>query len=207
MLIVFSPLMLVIAVLIVLDSPGPAIFKQERVGSRRRVSGRLESWKITTFTFYKFRTMHHHADPGIHRAFVRAFASNDRSGMAALNGEKTKTRKLTNDLRITRVGRFLRKSSLDELPQLWNVLKGDMSMVGPRPVPAYEFAEYRPWHRERLNALPGLTGLWQVSGRSRVSFDKAIQMDIEYVHRQTLWLDIKILLLTIPAVLSGQGAK
>ena len=111
------------------------------------------------------------------------------------------------DPRITRVGRVLRKTSLDELPQLFNVLKGDMSLVGPRPVPTYEVAEYQAWHRERLAALPGITGLWQVKGRCQVSFDEMIRMDIDYVRSRSLWLDVKLLFLTIPAVLSGRGAE
>jgi lipopolysaccharide/colanic/teichoic acid biosynthesis glycosyltransferase len=115
--------------------------------------------------------------------------------------------KLSNDPRVTRVGHILRKTSLDELPQLVNVLKGEMSLVGPRPLPTYEVAEYQAWHRERLAALPGITGLWQVQGRCEVTFEEQVQMDIEYVRNQSLWQDIKILLSTIPAVVSGRGAE
>jgi lipopolysaccharide/colanic/teichoic acid biosynthesis glycosyltransferase len=108
---------------------------------------------------------------------------------------------------VTRVGHILRKTSLDELPQLVNVLKGEMSLVGPRPLPTYEVAEYQAWHRERLAALPGITGLWQVQGRCEVTFEEQVQMDIEYVRKQSLWQDIKILFSTIPAVVSGRGAE
>jgi lipopolysaccharide/colanic/teichoic acid biosynthesis glycosyltransferase len=116
------------------------------------------------------------------------------------------TVKLTDDPRITRVGRFLRRTSLDELPQLLNVLKGEMSLVGPRPVPPYEAAAYQDWHRERLAGLPGITGLWQVKGRGLVSFTEMVRMDIEYLRSQSTWLDFKIMLATIPAVLFGRGA-
>ena len=114
--------------------------------------------------------------------------------------------KLANDGRVTRIGRILRKTSLDELPQLWNVIKGDMSLVGPRPVPLYEVAEYWPWQMQRLEATPGITGLWQVTGRGIVTADEMIDLDIEYIKRQTLWVDLKIMLLTVPAVMSGRGA-
>jgi lipopolysaccharide/colanic/teichoic acid biosynthesis glycosyltransferase len=205
-LIALSPLMLVIAVLVVLDSPGSAIFKQERVGSKRRVTGRLETWEVTTFTFYKFRTMHNHADSGIHRAYVQAFIHNDHKGMAALQGQEAQINKLANDPRVTRLGRILRRSSLDELPQLWNVLKGDMSLVGPRPPIPYEVDMYKPWHRRRLQAKPGLTGLWQVTARSSADFDEMVNLDIWYIERQSLWLDLKILLKTPLVVLAGKGA-
>jgi lipopolysaccharide/colanic/teichoic acid biosynthesis glycosyltransferase len=159
-------------------------------------------WEIREFPCYKFRSMVQHADPSAHQQFVKAFAE----GRVEPSQAGHTRFKLTDDPRVTRVGRVLRKTSLDELPQLVNVLKGDMSLVGPRPVPAYEVAEYRAWHRERLAALPGITGLWQVNGRCQVSFDDMIDMDIEYVRNRSLRLDVKILLLTIPAVLSGRGA-
>jgi lipopolysaccharide/colanic/teichoic acid biosynthesis glycosyltransferase len=117
------------------------------------------------------------------------------------------TVKLTNDPRITRIGHLLRKTSLDEIPQFLNVLRGEMSLVGPRPVPTYEVAEYQAWHYQRLAAAPGLTGLWQVTGRGQVSFDEMIEMDIEYVRNKSLWLDLKILVLTVFVVLSGRGAS
>jgi lipopolysaccharide/colanic/teichoic acid biosynthesis glycosyltransferase len=201
-LVVLSPLLLLIAILIKLDGPGPLIFAQERVGARRRSRGGRTTWEIRTFRVYKFRTMVHNADQSLHQAYVKAFVDG-RLAAADVTGA---TFKLTNDPRVTRVGRILRRTSLDELPQLVNVLKGDMSLVGPRPVPTYEVAEYQPWHRERLAALPGITGLWQVSARCQVSFEDMIRLDIEYVRNWSLWRDVRILLLTIPAVLSGRGA-
>lgn len=203
MLVVLMPLLLLIALLIKLDSPGPVIFVQDRVGARRRTSAGRTTWEIRTFRLYKFRSMVDKADDSIHRAYIKAFVDGQVEASDA-NGTKFK---LTNDRRVTRVGRVLRKSSLDELPQLVNVLKGEMSLVGPRPVPAYEVAEYKPWHRERLAALPGITGAWQVSGRCQVSFEDMIRMDIDYVRNRSLWLDVQILLLTVPAVLSGRGAE
>jgi lipopolysaccharide/colanic/teichoic acid biosynthesis glycosyltransferase len=202
LLLIFTALlMLLIAVLIKLDTPGPVFFVQERVGARRRSKGGTV-WETQTFPFYKFRSMVWGADQSIHQAHVKAFIA---SHAEPSNASRT-TFKLTNDPRVTRVGRILRKTSLDELPQLMNVLKGEMSLVGPRPFPTYEVAEYQASHYARLAALPGITGLWQVKGRCQVSFDEMIDMDIEYIHNQSLWLDIKILLLTIPAVLSGRGA-
>jgi lipopolysaccharide/colanic/teichoic acid biosynthesis glycosyltransferase len=202
-LVILSPVMAVIAVSIVLDSGWPIIFAQERVGARRWTRDRYAYWRQTTFTFYKFRSMVQDADPSMHQAFIKAFVEGGVEPSDA-GGPKFK---LTNDPRVTGVGRILRKTSLDEVPQLVNVLKGEMSLVGPRPLPLYEVAGYRDWHRERLAALPGITGLWQVRGRCQVTFEEQIRMDIEYVRSQSLWLDLKILLLTIPAVLSGRGAE
>jgi lipopolysaccharide/colanic/teichoic acid biosynthesis glycosyltransferase len=194
------------ALLIKLDSPGPAIFKQKRVGSKRRADGQRESWEVNTFTLCKFRTMCKDADPELHRAFVQAFIRNDHKGMAVLQGEDTQTHKLVHDPRVTRLGRFLRRSSLDELPQLWNVLKGDMSVVGPRPPVLYEVDKYEPWHRQRMEAKPGLTGLWQVTARSSAEFDEMVRLDIQYIERQSFWLDLEILLKTPLVVLRGKGA-
>ncbi|MDP8923309.1 MAG: sugar transferase [Chloroflexota bacterium] len=201
-LILLAPLLLVIALLIKLDSAGPAVFVQERVGARRRTKDGRMVWEIRNFSVYKFRSMVHNADESVHQAYIKAWI--DGQAAAAHQGV---TFKLTKDPRVTRVGRILRKTSLDELPQLFNVLKGDMSLVGPRPVPTYEVAEYQDWHRERLAALPGITGLWQVKGRCQVSFEEMIRMDIDYVRSRSLWLDVKLLFLTIPAVLSGRGAE
>lgn len=203
LLILLMPLMLLIAALISLDSPGPIIYIQERVGSRRRSHWGQTFWEIQNFQFYKFRSMVHNADPALHEAYIKAFVE----GRAKIQDEAGGKFKLTHDPRVTRVGRILRRTSLDELPQLINVLKGEMSLVGPRPVPLYEAAQYQARHYERLASLPGLTGLWQVKGRCQVTFEEMIEMDIRYVHQQSLWLDIKILLLTIPAVLSGRGAE
>lgn len=203
LLILVLPLMLLIAILIRLDSPGPVFFVQERVGARRRSLGRQTIWEIQNFSLYKFRSMVRDADPSVHQAFAKAFIEGQIETPKAA-GVKFK---LAKDPRVTKVGRILRKTSLDELPQLFNVLKGEMSLVGPRPVPIYEVAQYQAWHRERLAAMPGISGLWQVTGRCQVTFDEMILLDIEYVRRQSLWLDLKILFLTIPAVLIGRGAE
>lgn len=196
------PIGVVCAFLIRRDSRGPVLFRQERVGSKPiRIGGRVR-WQRTTFTIYKFRTMVVDADQSIHRTAVEAYAA----GEAALGVEADAPYKLTNDPRITRVGRWLRRTSLDELPQLINVLKGEMSLVGPRPLPAYEVSLYRPWHHERLCAKPGVTGLWQVEGRGRTSFDEGTALDISYVRGWNLLLDLEILMRTIPAVFSRRGA-
>ena len=195
--------MLLIAILIKVDTPGPVFFVQERVGTRRRSQGGRTVWEVRTFHVYKFRSMVHNADQSVHQAYIKAFTQGHVEA-SDVSGAKFK---LGNDPRVTRVGRFLRKTSLDELPQLLNVLAGEMSLVGPRPVPTYEAAEYQAWHWERLAALPGITGLWQVMGRGEVPFEDMIRMDIEYVRNRSLWLDLRILLLTIPAVLSRRGAQ
>lgn len=235
-LVILSPLMALIGLLIVLGSGWPAVFAQERVGPRRWTRGGFAYWRRTSFTCYKFRTMVQNADPHVHRAFVQAFIRNDREGMAAVQRlcgeassgpdsafaqafvrgdgggtaaaqrEESQLCKLVHDPRVTRLGRFLRRSSLDELPQLWNVLRGDMSLVGPRPPIPYEVDEYEPWHRQRLKTKPGLTGLWQVTARSSADFDEMVRLDIQYIEHQSLWLDLKILLKTPRAVLSGKGA-
>lgn len=203
LLVFLSPLMLLIAVLIKLDTRGPVIFVQERVGARRRYKGGRVIWEVQNFPFYKFRSMVHGADQSLHEAYIKAWVD----GSVEASGAAGAKFKLHNDPRVTRVGRILRKTSLDELPQLVNVLKGEMSLVGPRPVPTYEVAKYEAWHYDRLAAWPGITGIWQVNGRCQVSFDEMIRMDIEYVRSQSLWLDVKILFLTIPAALSGRGAE
>jgi lipopolysaccharide/colanic/teichoic acid biosynthesis glycosyltransferase len=146
------------------------------------------------------------ADSALHKAYVQALIRRDEIGMAAAQNGETPTRKLVNDRRVTRLGRFLRRSSLDELPQLWNVLKGDMSLVGPRPPIPYEVEAYELWHWKRLEAIPGMTGLWQVEARSSVGFDEMVRLDIWYAEHQSLWMDLKILLKTPFAVLSMRGA-
>ncbi len=205
LLVVLFPVLVIIALAIKLDSPGPVLFVQDRVGLRKRSRGKGKRWEIGTFSCYKFRTMYDGTDQRLHREYIKALARGE-TGSDAVPGEGRRSFKLSDDPRVTRVGKVLRKTSLDELPQLLNVLKDEMSLVGPRPVPPYEVDEYEEWHRERLITLAGITGLWQVRGRSSVPFDEMICMDIEYVHTQSLWLDLKILLLTIPAVLSGKGA-
>jgi lipopolysaccharide/colanic/teichoic acid biosynthesis glycosyltransferase len=225
LLIALAPIILVIAIMIKLDSPGPIIFRQKRVGTRRKEANGRNLWEMKTFTFYKFRSMRADADSELHRAFIKAFMEEDYERMAdiqqacqeetveprdaftaAFLPEQEQALKLTQDPRVTPVGRVLRKTSLDEVPQLWNVLKGEMSLVGPRPDLPYSVADYKPWHFERLNAQPGITGLWQVEGRSQVSWDDLVRMDIEYIQNQSLWLDLKILLKTPLAMLNGKGA-
>lgn len=203
MLIAFLPLLAVIALLIRLDSPGPIVFRQERVGAKRRTLGAKTVWIMQNFTMYKFRSMVADADSSPHEAYIRNFVEGSISPELAPGGKF----KLSNDPRVTRLGQLLRKFSLDELPQLLNVVKGDMSLVGPRPVPTYEVACYRNGDHQRLAALPGITGLWQVRGRCFVSFEEMVRMDVDYIQKATFWFDLKILFLTIPAVLSKRGAE
>jgi lipopolysaccharide/colanic/teichoic acid biosynthesis glycosyltransferase len=187
-LVILSPLFLIVGILVKISSPGPVLFKQERIG----LFGR-------SFEFLKFRTMVVRNDPCIHKDYVKKLIQGQL-------GTK-ETYKLTDDPRITRVGRILRRLSLDELPQFINVLKGEMSLVGPRPPIRYEMENYLCWHRRRVfEAKPGLTGLWQVRGRSRTTFDEMVRMDIRYIEDQCGWLDFKIVLQTPRAVLSGAGA-
>ncbi len=193
LLVVLSPLLLLIAALVKVTSCGPVFFRQARVGEMMK-----------PFTMYKFRTMYVGADYKLHHEFVSSFIK--ASGQVHGPG-KNGFFKLTNDPRVTSVGRILRKTSLDELPQLWNVLRGEMSLVGPRPPLPYEIVEYKPWHRRRvLEARPGITGLWQVAGRSRTTFDEMVRLDLRYARTRCLWTDIKILLATPAAVISGKGA-
>ena len=195
LIVILSPLLVLIALLVKLSSPGPILFRQVRIGQMMK-----------PFMICKFRTMYANAGHGIHHDYVKWFiTSSDKE-----TGEKqTKNQifKLTSDPRITPIGHFLRKTSLDELPQLWNVLVGEMSLVGPRPPLWYELQQYKPWHRHRvLEAKPGVTGLWQVSGRSRTTFDEMVRLDLRYARQQSLWTDIKILFATPMAVISGKGA-
>lgn len=194
-----APLMAVIALAIWIDSPGPVIFRQTRVGARQRPDG---SWIPVEFEVVKFRSMHPGVDESRHREYIAAFVN----GSIEQSDGANRRFKLSDDDRITRVGRFIRRFSLDELPQLFNVLSGEMSLVGPRPVPVYEVEGYANHHRERFNALPGITGLWQVHGRGRVTFEEMVQMDIKYVRERDMWLDIRLLLATIPAAVIGRGA-
>jgi lipopolysaccharide/colanic/teichoic acid biosynthesis glycosyltransferase len=191
LLLVLAPVFLVIAAFVKLTSRGPILFRQVRVGE-----------KATSFTMLKFRTMRGDADHGLHEAFVTRLIKGPVD-LADNNG----LFKIANDPRVTAVGGVLRRTSLDELPQLWNVLWGDMSLVGPRPPLHYEVQQYQTWHRRRfLEAKPGLTGLWQVKGRSRTTFDEMVRLDLQYARKRSLWADIKILLATPAAVISGKGA-
>jgi exopolysaccharide biosynthesis polyprenyl glycosylphosphotransferase len=186
------PLWLIVALLIKWNSPGPIFFKQERVG----MDGRI-------FLVYKFRTMHVDSDHTIHEEYQRVFIA----GLAEANlGDAERPAyKLPADPRITRVGRWLRRTSLDEVPQLFNVLLGDMSVVGPRPPIPYEVEAYELAHRKRLDMKPGLTGLWQVSGRNRLPFEEMVRLDLFYIENWSLLLDLKIILRTVLVVLRGDG--
>lgn len=206
LLALLSPLMLLVAVLIFVYSPGPILFRQERVGAKRHLVGGIFEWKKKNFHCYKFRTMKVNADTAIHQAYIKALIENNEERMTALQGAPTQPRKLVNDSRIIRPGRLIRKLSLDELPQLWNVLRGDMSLIGPRPAIPYEVEMYKPWHLRRLEAQPGITGLQQVTARSTADFDRQVRLDIEYIENQSLWLDIKIIIKTPLVVLLGTGA-
>lgn len=209
-LVFLLPLLAFMALLIKWDSPGPAIFRQERVTARRRERDGEVYWEETPFTIYKFRTMRVDAKSTLHRQFIEAYIAGDDKRMMELQSaqqqEETKY-KLVQDPRVTRVGSFLRKTSLDELPQLWNVLVGDMSLVGPRPPIPYEVELYQYHHHDRLRTIPGLTGWWQVRGRSATSFEEMVRMDVEYIKQQSLGLDIKIIVMTVMAVVNGRGAR
>jgi len=194
-LILLSPIFLIIAAAIKLTSHGPVLFRQSRIGQYGE-----------PFVFLKFRSMYVNNDAGEHREYVRKLIAGTAEKQAS-NGNGSAVYKLTKDSRITRVGSFLRRTSLDELPQFLNVLQGKMSLVGPRPPLAYEVEAYDFWHRRRvLEAKPGITGLWQVNGRSRLKFDDMVRLDLRYARTWSPWLDLKILLRTPGAVVLGEGA-
>lgn len=194
-LLLLTPLLIVIAAVIKLTSKGPILFKQQRVGQYG-----------VRFIFLKFRSMHFQTDAKIHRDYVRQLISAKEEDDRQPDGDRG-VYKMKDDPRVTPVGRFLRKTSLDELPQFFNVLTGEMSLVGPRPPIPYEVEAYDIWHRRRfLEAKPGITGLWQVEGRSRIKFDEMVRLDLKYAKTWSPWLDIKILLRTPAAVLRGDGA-
>ena len=174
--------MAIIALIIKITSPGPAIFEQERVGRGGKV-----------FTAYKFRTM-------------RLGADEEKETLLHLNEASGPIFKIRNDPRMTSIGKWLRRTSIDELPQLWNVMRGDMSLVGPRPPLPIEVAKYEEWHKRRLEVAPGVTGLWQVSGRSELSFDEMVMLDLYYIENWSPWLDMWILIKTIPALVTARGA-
>jgi lipopolysaccharide/colanic/teichoic acid biosynthesis glycosyltransferase len=188
LLVVLSPLLILVALTIRIDSAGPVIYRQRRLGRH-----------LTPFSVAKFRTMHEGVGADAHRAHVEKMISAGEKGSRPMS-------KLEEDDRVTRVGSFLRRTSIDELPQLWNVVRGEMSLVGPRPPIQYEVDKYPVEAFRRFAVLPGLTGLWQVQGRSLLSFGQMIQLDAEYVDRRSLLLNLKILLLTLPAVIHGKGA-
>jgi exopolysaccharide biosynthesis polyprenyl glycosylphosphotransferase len=184
------PIMAIVALAIKLDSRGPVLYRQKRIGEQGQ-----------TFFMLKFRSMYVNNNDAIHREYVKKLIQENTSlpnGAGSL--------KMERDPRITRVGQFIRKTSLDELPQFFNVLRGEMSLVGPRPPIPYEVEVYQKWHTRRFEAIPGITGMWQVYGRNRVSFDEMVRMDIDYIERQSLWLDIKLLIQTPLVLLTGRGA-
>jgi lipopolysaccharide/colanic/teichoic acid biosynthesis glycosyltransferase len=195
LLLLLSPILLVVAALIKLKSPGPIFFKQERVGRMMK-----------PFKMIKFRTMRVDADHALHHAYVSNFIKSNAAAQAE-GAAGPAVYKITSDPRVTAIGRILRKTSIDELPQLWNVLRGDMSLVGPRPPLQYEVEQYQRWHCRRvLESTPGLTGLWQVAGRSRTTFDEMVRLDLRYARTRSVWTDVKILLATPAAVIDGKGA-
>jgi lipopolysaccharide/colanic/teichoic acid biosynthesis glycosyltransferase len=201
LLIVLAPVLLLILAAVALTSRGPPLFRQQRWGSRRRPApGGGVAWETRLFGCLKFRTMRRRSGDATHAQHVRAFVRGELDGGGA-------GFKLVRDPRVTRVGAGLRRTSLDELPQLINVVRGEMSLVGPRPVPPYEVESYPgEWCLARLGALPGITGPWQVDGRSTVSFEEMIRMDLDYVARPSLCRDLGLLCRTVPAVLRGRGA-
>jgi lipopolysaccharide/colanic/teichoic acid biosynthesis glycosyltransferase len=192
LLVVLAPLMLLIALLVRVTSRGPALFKQTRVGYRRR-----------PFVILKFRSMTANCSDAVHRDFVSRMLRGEDPRKAGGDGRY----KLEGDRRVTPLGRFLRATSLDELPQLINVLRGDMALIGPRPVLAWEMELFQPHHHERFTVKPGITGLWQVSGRCQVTMREALDIDVEYVRRRSLTLNLWILMKTLPAVLSPGATR
>lgn len=197
-LIALAPLLLIIAAVVRLESPGPALFRQTRIGRGLR-----------PFTVNKFRTMRAGVETDTHRRFVQSLIAGVLPPpVLDGDGERAGPRfKLADDQRITRVGRVLRRTSFDELPQLWNVLRGEMSLVGPRPPIPYEVERYPEHWFERFEVKPGLTGLWQVSGRCELTLAQMIELDVEYVRHRSLRLNVLIMLRTVPAVLNGRGAS
>jgi lipopolysaccharide/colanic/teichoic acid biosynthesis glycosyltransferase len=192
LLVVLSPLLAIAAVTVRATSPGPVLFRQERVGRHRE-----------PFTMLKFRTMRTDADDRVHREYVVRLMTEDRPPTGGLDG----VYKLVGDPRVTGVGAVLRRTSLDELPQLLNVLQGHMALVGPRPVLAWETELYQPRHMTRFEVPPGMTGLWQVSGRNKLKRAEALDLDVVYVHRRSMRLDLSILARTLPATVTGGGAR
>ncbi len=182
-LLLLWPFLLLLAIAIKIDSPGPVFYRSTRLGQRARA-----------FEFLKFRTMGRDAEK-------------KKAELEHLNEMTGPVFKIQNDPRVTRVGRFLRRTSLDELPQLFHVLRGEMGLVGPRPPIPSEVEQYEPWQRRRLSVVPGITCLWQVSGRNQIQFEEWMELDMEYIDKMSLWTDLKILFMTVPAVLRRKGAS
>jgi lipopolysaccharide/colanic/teichoic acid biosynthesis glycosyltransferase len=195
-ILIFSPFFILIPIIMKLTSPGPVLFRQERVGQYGK-----------HFTFLKFRSMYVNNNPDVHKEFVHNLISKKSSAQAGSDDAGQKIYKITNDKRVNPLGKILRKTSLDELPQFFNVLIGNMSLAGPRPPIPYELEDYDIWHRRRvMEVKPGITGLWQVEGRSSTTFDEMVRLDLQYARTWSLWLDLKILLKTPLAVVAGKGA-
>jgi lipopolysaccharide/colanic/teichoic acid biosynthesis glycosyltransferase len=195
-LVVFSPLWLLIAVLVRLTSPGPALYRLQReVGLEGR-----------EFTMYKFRTMYHNSDDDIHRRVVSQIMRGQPVSYEVKGDAQVPVYKLVNDPRVTPFGRLLRRFGLDEIPQFINVLRGELSVVGPRPALYYEYEMYGEYHRKRLSVLPGITGLYQVTARSAVPFEQMVEIDMQYIAQRSIWLDIWIILKTPWVMLAGKGA-
>ena len=192
MLIAFSPLLLLIMLAIKIGSPGPVFYKQIRLGKGEK-----------PFGFYKFRSMYVNTDDTEHRSYVENLIRAGNPHEVDENGKPLF--KICNDERVTRVGKLIRRYSIDEFPQLFNVLRGEMSLVGPRPPLPREYKDYRDWQRKRLDGIPGITGFWQVSGRSRIPFQEMVKLDIHYLQNWSVWVDIKIMVRTIPVMLKGEG--
>jgi len=192
LLVLLVPFLALTALAICLDSPGPAIFRQKRVGRWGR-----------EFTLFKFRSMYANADEEVHRQFATQYINGHKAdGEASADGRLVF--KPNGDKRVTRVGKWLRRTSLDELPQLLNVLKGEMSLIGPRPAVPYEVEQYSHWHLQRLAVLPGMTGLAQISGRSGLTFEKIVRLDLEYIEKRAILFDLLILAKTVPVVVKAK---
>ena len=183
----------IVAVLIRLDSPGPIFYRQKRVGLRG-----------VEFSIFKFRSMYVNSDDSLHRNAIVKYMNGQEMNGGAAAAVKFQY-KLSDDPRVTRVGCFIRKTSIDELPQFFNVLRGEMTLVGPRPPLTYEVEYYTPYQWLRLSGKPGLTGIWQIYGRSRVDFQNMVEMDIEYLQHQSFWEDLKLIVLTVPVMIQGRG--
>src|SRR5207302_6799456 len=191
-LLIFIPLCIliaIVAVLIRLDSEGSIFYRQKRIGQNG-----------VEFEMLKFRSMYENCDDTLHRLAIQQYMEGQK-----LAEDATTSYKRVDDPRVTRAGRFIRKTSIDELPQFFNVLRGEMALVGPRPPLSYEVENYSPYEWVRLSGKPGLTGIWQVYGRSRVTFQDMVEMDIEYLQQQSLWRDLKLIILTVPIMLQGRG--
>jgi lipopolysaccharide/colanic/teichoic acid biosynthesis glycosyltransferase len=201
------PIVLVVGIIVRIDSPGPALFTQQRISARRRRRGGDLVWELQPFTFYKLRTMARNADPTLHRTYLDAYIAGDEEAIERLNeGGSDGSYKLAKDPRVTRVGATIRALSLDELPQLWNVLKGDMSLVGPRPPIDYEVERYSKDQLQRLAGPAGLTGWWQVNGRATVTFEEMVALDTSYLSQRSLLHDLTILVRTLGVVVKREGA-